>query len=185
MRSERQIFAAHMATIQYWGDFVDPTFAELTQLAQERGLQVEIGGASLTQDLGRDGGPRAGAGLPRSAGPQPPRAGIGCPRGNPPVSQYPDPLQHNLAGHLRSPPAATKGRFKAGHDRIKIATHAVVIARTSLPPLPPATRRRSRPRLRGTATPMCFEAARAISASMVRASRVIIIPRVRSVGWTR
>jgi hypothetical protein len=31
--------------ILYWGEFVDPTFAELSQLAQQQDLQVEIGGA--------------------------------------------------------------------------------------------------------------------------------------------
>jgi hypothetical protein len=31
--------------ILYWGEFVDPTFAELSQLAQQRELEVEIGGA--------------------------------------------------------------------------------------------------------------------------------------------
>jgi hypothetical protein len=31
--------------ILYWGEFVDPAFAELSQLAQQRGLEVEIGGA--------------------------------------------------------------------------------------------------------------------------------------------
>jgi hypothetical protein len=31
--------------ILYWGEFVDPTFAELSQLAQQRDLEVEIGGA--------------------------------------------------------------------------------------------------------------------------------------------
>jgi hypothetical protein len=31
--------------ILYWGEFVDPTFAELSQLARQRDLPVEIGGA--------------------------------------------------------------------------------------------------------------------------------------------
>jgi hypothetical protein len=30
--------------ILYSGDFVDPAFAELTQLAQQRGLDFEVGG---------------------------------------------------------------------------------------------------------------------------------------------
>ena len=35
----------YAARILYWGDFVDPTFAELSQLAQQQDLPVEIGGA--------------------------------------------------------------------------------------------------------------------------------------------
>jgi hypothetical protein len=31
--------------ILYWGEFVDPAFAELSQLAQQQELPVEIGGA--------------------------------------------------------------------------------------------------------------------------------------------
>jgi hypothetical protein len=35
----------YTARILYWGEFVDPSFAELSQLAQQHGLEVEIGGA--------------------------------------------------------------------------------------------------------------------------------------------
>jgi hypothetical protein len=35
----------YMARILYWGEFVDPTFAELSQLAQQHGMEVGIGGA--------------------------------------------------------------------------------------------------------------------------------------------
>jgi hypothetical protein len=46
----RQLNARHMspryaARILYLGDFVDPAFAELSQLAQQHGLEVEFGGA--------------------------------------------------------------------------------------------------------------------------------------------
>jgi hypothetical protein len=34
----------HSTRILYSGDFVDPAFAELTQLAQEQGLDFEVGG---------------------------------------------------------------------------------------------------------------------------------------------
>jgi hypothetical protein len=45
-----QLNATHLppryaARILYWGEFVDPAFAELSQLAQQRGIEVEIGGA--------------------------------------------------------------------------------------------------------------------------------------------
>jgi hypothetical protein len=35
----------YTARILYWGEFVDPAFAELSQLAQQHDLQLEIGGA--------------------------------------------------------------------------------------------------------------------------------------------
>jgi hypothetical protein len=35
----------YTARLFYWGEFVDPTFAELSQLAQQHELEVEIGGA--------------------------------------------------------------------------------------------------------------------------------------------
>ena len=34
----------YTARLLYWGEFVDPAFAELSQLAQLQGLEVEIGG---------------------------------------------------------------------------------------------------------------------------------------------
>jgi hypothetical protein len=35
----------HATKIHYSGDFVDPAFADLTQLAQQHGLEFEVGGA--------------------------------------------------------------------------------------------------------------------------------------------
>ena len=43
--NSRYLPPRYTARILYWGEFVDPTFAELSQLAQQQDLQVEIGGA--------------------------------------------------------------------------------------------------------------------------------------------
>lgn len=42
--NERYSPPQYTTKIRYWGEFVDPAFAELSQLAQEHELQMEIGG---------------------------------------------------------------------------------------------------------------------------------------------
>jgi hypothetical protein len=42
--STRYLAPRHAIKILYAGDFVDPAFAELTQLAQHHGLDFDVGG---------------------------------------------------------------------------------------------------------------------------------------------